>query len=315
MIKKYTLVVDFDTVLFRYSLALQKDYIEVQYKNNKKIKIFKNITEFKGRKKSEIEGWLGEQNTKRKKPFLLEDFTISPKSKLILDDRIAHKHLHAYIAELQVLPWVKNLKLVLGGENNFRYEVYPEYKANRGAKPIRFKAVKDWFVNEFKDITTIAEGCEADDYNSIMGWYAWNRDGEKSDICSGTIDKDCNQWPGWHWNYDKRTPEPYFITEFEAAHSLASQLLLGDSTDNIKGCGGVTQEMSEKYSIGVGGLGKSKANKILSNCESVEALFKAVEDCYMMYYQDEWKQALSIQYKLVKLMDKMCEIPEYNFKG
>ena len=48
-----------------------------------------------------------------------------------------------------------------------------------------------------------------------------------------TIDKDLDGCPGWHYNWAKENI--YYVTEVEANRFFYTQMLTGDSTDNIPG--------------------------------------------------------------------------------
>lgn len=315
--KKYDLVTDIDTILYRAAMGIQKNFITVEWKNNGRRKQFKNITEFRGSSKTSIGGWLGDINTERKEkgysPFLLKDFTIEKCSQIISNDKNAKNYLTERITEMMLLPWVNSLKLIVGGTNNFRYDIYTEYKANREKKPIRFKEIKEWFCKEFKDIVTVADGCEADDYLNMLSWDDWNKYGEDSLFCSGYIDKDCDQSPGNKWNYDKN--KLYFINEFEAHYNLCIQTLIGDKyVDNIPGIPSVNNCIQEIFPIALGGFGKVKANKVLSECKTIQELYDMVEFIYKCYYNDEYKEPLNLTYRLVKLLEKPNEIKDFPFK-
>ena len=77
------------------------------------------------------------------------------------------------------------------------------------------------------------------------------------------IDKDLNQFRGWHYNYRKK--EKYHVSEFEGLVSFYTQILTGDRIDNI---------------VGLKGIGPAKAAKILKDCKTEEELFKAVLEAY-----------------------------------
>jgi 5'-3' exonuclease len=78
----------------------------------------------------------------------------------------------------------KTYKAFLTGKNNFRYDIYPEYKANRKGKPrpIHLQACRDLLVTQWN--AEITDGYEADDALGIEQTKA-NLD---SVICS--IDKE-----------------------------------------------------------------------------------------------------------------------------
>jgi len=311
---KYNLYVDFDTVLYRQIKGLQRDYIEVKHEPSGRTKDFKNITEFKGRKKTEVGGWLGDLNKSRDSPFLLKEFEIIPKSEIIVGDSIAQKNVRNYIKELQELPWAKDIKLLIGGDNNFRYSVAKSYKSNRGPKPLRFLNIRKWFIDEFKDITTVCDGAEADDFLSIAGWYYWNKDKENSDFVACHIDKDCNTFPGKHWNYDKRG-DIYEVDEFTAHYNLAIQCIVGDGIDGIDSVPKANDCMTLRYPIGKGGIGPVKAKRILKGCKTIKELYKEVEEVYKCYYDKDYKEPLNLTYKLVHLLIEKDRIDDFPFSG
>lgn len=132
----------------------------------------------------------------------------------------------------------------ISGKSNFRYTVFPEYKANRiNAKRPKWEAeVKQHLVDHWN--ANVADGCEADD---MLGARQTN----DTIIC--TIDKDLDQIPGLHYNFVKK--EKYEISEEDAYRFFCYQLMVGDPSDGIKG---------------VPGIGKVKANKLLESYPSDE---------------------------------------------
>lgn len=146
----------------------------------------------------------------------------------------------------------------LTGKNNFRYNVFPEYKANRitSKRPKWEHTVKDhltkkWFANW-------SEGCEADD---MMGVRQMELD--NTIIC--TIDKDLWQIPGPHYNFVKK--EFSNVSEADGFRFFCYQLIVGDSTDGIKG---------------IPGMGPKKAEALLEKNPSEEWL-QLIEDRYSSY--------------------------------
>lgn len=150
------------------------------------------------------------------------------------------------------------MELWLSGKNNFRYNVFPEYKANRleAKRPKWEHEVKDYLVKEWN--ANWSEGCEADD---MIGVRALETDGFVA-----SIDKDLDQIPGWHYNFVKK--ERYFVTSEEATRHFYYQLLVGDTADGVKG---------------VYGVGPKKAKKLLDSCDSEEAMYWAVRELYGSY--------------------------------
>jgi DNA polymerase-1 len=151
-------------------------------------------------------------------------------------------------------------RLYLTGENNFRYRVYPEYKANRlkMEKPQFLQVVRQHLVDEWG--AQMSDGCEADDELGIDHTYN-NENGIESIIVS--IDKDLKMIPGW--NYNPRKDERTLISPTDAIRFFYYQLLVGDTADNIKGASGI---------------GPKRATAILSGLTTERDLLSAVQQYY-----------------------------------
>jgi len=121
---------------------------------------------------------------------------------------------------------------VLTGGNNFRYEIYPEYKANRVGKPkpSMLEDARAYLVTAWGAIVT--DGYEADDR---LGIEQCSEQFGSTVICS--IDKDLKQIPGYHYNWRKNERDT--ISPLDGLRSLYRSLLTGDTTDNISGVGGI----------------------------------------------------------------------------
>jgi 5'-3' exonuclease len=157
----------------------------------------------------------------------------------------------------------------ISGESNFRYKVYPEYKANRAksVKPKWLADLKIYIVDRYN--AEIADGCEADD---LMGIAQCN---STETTCIVSLDKDMLQVPGLHYSWeiqggtqDNRWVKPekfQEISELEGARHFYTQLLTGDTSDNIKGAAGI---------------GKVKAKALLEDKDSIESMFWTVYDAY-----------------------------------
>ena len=166
-------------------------------------------------------------------------------------------------------------KLFLSGSSNFRKEIYPEYKANRKQpKPKHLEACRRYLLEYWE--ASLVDGYEADD---ALGM---NQTGETV-ICS--IDKDLKMIPGMHYDFVKK--ELSVVTPDAAMRTFYTQLLTGDSGDNIKGCPGI---------------GKVKARLILDGCETDQQMFEA---CQTTYNDDE---ALLFNAKLIWIWRKANDI-------
>jgi len=153
-------------------------------------------------------------------------------------------------------------------ENNYRYQVDPQYKANRKQpRPVHYDAIKEFLFSEWK--ANLALGQEADDSLGIrqieenrnpigenLAWITLN-----SIICS--IDKDLLQIPGKHYNFVRK--EFTEISPIEGLRHFYKQLLIGDTSDNVRGV--------EK-------IGPVKAGKLLNGVSDPLDMFDIVRECY-----------------------------------
>jgi 5'-3' exonuclease len=110
----------------------------------------------------------------------------------------------------------------------FRYDIYPDYKANRKYKDLSpyNLLVKNYL--QTKGFTYI-DGYEADD--CVVSFK--NKYKDKYDCIIATTDKDVLKLEGNHFNYKKMSFET--TTPAEAIEHFWKSMVTGDSVDNIKG--------------------------------------------------------------------------------
>lgn len=137
----------------------------------------------------------------------------------------ANEMLHGIFAGVNT----QEYKIWVSGDSNFRYDLFPQYKANRKApKPVHLEDLKEYLVTDWG--ARVADGIEADDALAI--------DAEalpECVICS--IDKDMKQVPGFHYNFVKGSLE--WVTVQQGMVNFYRQMLIGDSSDNVKGVDGI----------------------------------------------------------------------------
>jgi DNA polymerase-1 len=150
----------------------------------------------------------------------------------------------------------------LTGPNNFRKQIYPEYKANRVApKPKHLRDLQDYSLEKLS-AEFAPESLEADDALAIYQT-------DDTIICS--LDKDLLQVAGKHFSWEINgkgwsRPDTFLEqTELEGLRLFYKQCLKGDTSDNVKG---------------IEGLGEKKATKLLADCSSNIEMFNQVRDLY-----------------------------------
>lgn len=136
-------------------------------------------------------------------------------------------------------------KIFLTGRDNFRKDVatIKEYKANRkkARYPIHLQALKDYLIEHHP--TVVSKGEEADDLLGI----ALTDDPDNGIVVSN--DKDLLMIPGRHYNFTNDTK--IIIDEDMGRYKFWSQMLTGDSTDNIMGCPQIGPKKTEKALSGI----------------------------------------------------------------
>jgi len=155
------------------------------------------------------------------------------------------------ITKLMEAPVTTHL-IAFTDKHNYRKDIAAYYKLNRKEvrKPMLLNWAKEYMNQEYN--VEIWKGLEADDVLGILG-------SQNKDNIIWSADKDLLTIPANHWI----DGEVVTITEEEADYQFYYQTLVGDTTDNYKGCPSV---------------GAVKAKKILEgNCtwEAVVNAFKA----------------------------------------
>ena len=176
-----------------------------------------------------------------------------------VEEKIALSRLEQSMTELCMDLDCEDYKGFLTGKGNFRESiaVTVPYKGQRvSEKPVHLQALRDHLINSWG--FEVVNGIEADDAVGIAA-YAVPED----ESIMVHIDKDLNQFRGWHYNYRKK--EKYYVSEFEGLTAFYTQILTGDRIDNI---------------IGLKGIGPVKAKRILAECTNENELYEAVLKAY-----------------------------------
>jgi len=119
----------------------------------------------------------------------------------------------------------KTIVVLSDPETNFRYDLYPEYKANRKSreKSKEFFILRKWALKTY----TWAKNCEADD---VVAYYV------RKGAIGISIDKDLLKGVAGLWYNSHHAHRTWHkTTKKEAKKFVLLQTLAGDSVDNIKG--------------------------------------------------------------------------------
>jgi len=178
--------------------------------------------------------------------------------------------------------------IFIGGKNNFRYKIFPEYKANRkdAIKSPLLPFIKEYMIEELKAIES--HGGEADDY--II---------DAVSECSGncvvsSVDKDVLYYSPNIPLYDYRSYNDVLgefksISKKESRLAIATQIVTGDSTDGVPGAKGVGKAWCEK-----------NMHIDMTDYQFIKAIFLA----YLKANKNdsiESKRQIKLYYKVLKL--------------
>lgn len=156
-------------------------------------------------------------------------------------------------------PSPSDYQTYLTGSTNFRFDIakIAPYKGNRAAteKPKYLSLTRKHLTDKYSAIMSVNE--EADD---LISKAAASLD---YNCVVASIDKDMLQLPCWHFNFGRNQWTK--VTPIEGTLFFYTQILTGDTADNIKG---------------LHGIGPKKAEKILAGCDTEESMWKAVVKAY-----------------------------------
>ena len=170
------------------------------------------------------------------------------------DEQEAQSRLDDYMSTVLNQLDADIMTVALSSFNNFRKELFPEYKLNRQfkRKPLAMSSLRNYYSENYT--TVCYDNLEADD---VLGILATEKSDNTRIIVS--IDKDLRQIPGL-LSSDRQNIETIKPKDADRWHMY--QTLVGDTVDNYKGCPGI---------------GDKKANKILEENNSWKSIIEVFE--------------------------------------
>ena len=132
---------------------------------------------------------------------------------------------------------------IFSDRRNFRYDLFPEYKANRKDKrsPLGINEIREWMMETFNGDKW--DNLEADDVIGILAT------GDRENTIAVSGDKDFGTLPCTGYNFLK--DETKDTTDEEADRFHLVQAMAGDSTDGYSGVPGVglitAQKLLDKH--------------------------------------------------------------------
>lgn len=306
------LYLDLDQSCYVSAAGAEKKSIIATHKKSGRQKEFAKITDFWGRQKNVVGGWLKDQNTNMEadaiskgrvfKPFTRDDFEITPKQVAEPVENCLHTlkmKINALISHLDNMAAVG----VLGGDNNFRLSLpTPEiYKGNRedNLRPLLLKDARDYVQKKYGAI--VVDGIEADDYLSFMqqeGHDHYEKYGKFNKIIA-SFDKDQVQVPGLLFNSQRekdpktkksnwKYPIPWLIDNSMGEIWMQEgevkgwgkkffgyQMLCGDPTDHVL----PYQPFGIRF-------GAASCFKIIAPCTTEKEMWQVIIDQYKKWFPD-----------------------------
>tara|TARA_Y100000310_G_scaffold74348_1_gene70469 strand:+ start:8724 stop:9989 length:1266 start_codon:yes stop_codon:yes gene_type:complete len=280
----------------------------------KKINVkFKNKTDFWGRTKKKVTGWLGDLNEKRiaedKEPFEREDFEITFEKKAG-EVAYAISHLKKSVQQIKDYLGIQKAICLIGEGNNHRHDVLlptnpnkPDepltgrYKGQRPSnKPVLLEEVRKYAVNYLNAIDVTGNNVEVDDvFNFYMHKSHVNYKRTGKHLYVGVAqDKDALSFNGLIFNYYKdgkdkkwKHPYPYLVdglgeldlkdgeVKGKGVKWLCTQCLMGDQADNF-------------YPTRHAGIafGNVDAYKYLHDCDTPKEVIQKTYDKYLEWFPE-----------------------------
>jgi len=129
---------------------------------------------------------------------------------------------------------IGKVRVVISDKRNFRYDIYPEYKAKRAEKSEILSKLKKWAMKKYQ----VEPNTEADD---VVAYYV------RKGGLGFTTDKDLFAGVAGIWFNSHYKHRSWIKTsEKDAEHFFKMQVLAGDSVDEIPALSGVGLPTAKK---------------------------------------------------------------------
>jgi len=190
----------------------------------------------------------------------------------------AHDDIVNILAEyIENIGHVKNVKIVLSSQQNFRKELNPDYKKRRAPKPAMLLEAMEEYVRKYD--AYMLPGLEADD---VCVWQQ-----KRFGYTIIAYDKDILlQAPGFVYNWKKQ--QLIDNRDVDIEQNILKQMIMGDSVDDIPGAPG---------------YGEVKVNKMFQE-------YVYIDDAEELF-EDEDAALLSLQMVSLHQMSKEGDIFPY----
>lgn len=228
-----------------------------------------------------------------------------------------HRQVDLIIDRCKEVTECDNYQVILSGKSNFRTYLAKQapYKGNRidSEKPYHHSTVRTYLEDKYAGVLVVVEGHEADDFMALHRFEGI------TNVCICSRDKDLDTVPGfrYRWACGEKQPEvlPYFVSEWDANRFFFEQMLMGDNTDNIMGCGRKEEVMwGGKPQMRRKGVGPKAAANLIAEANSVEEMHDTVSEQYYKRFPDEdWAEIMLENARLLYMGQTMSSLFEWSW--
>lgn len=293
---KKTLYIDFDTIVYSSAAQQQANEILTFDTTNQKEQRFSGKTEFNK--------FCADNNRDE------NEFLIQPSPVLVGRKEYAFKSVNDKFANILKASYCDDYFVCIQGSGNFRNDIqseYVDYKGQRGEKPILFQETFDFVKRKFGSRCIVTEGIETDDFICSKAWESYliarkNKDKASAPFVIAYCDKDIvANAPGYFLNYSKLDEGVFWVDSRQQVYNFLTQVLTGDSADNIPGLLELSPEMKKLYGVKTRGVGKKTAEAILGVGLDEKTMAGRVVEAYRSTWPYDWRDRLNDNCKFLYL--------------
>ena len=172
-----------------------------------------------------------------------------------------------------------------GSKGNFRKLLAKKYKANRKKQelPPLLHPMHNYVKQQYDSI--FGYGVETDDMVARY-WFKLSEQFGRNEVMIVSIDKDYKQFPCLIYNYHWKHKEILDISEEQALFNFYSQMIEGDTADNVNYFKGKGKRFAEKYFV---------------DCETKYQYTRKLYELFRQNYKSKAREKYIECYNLLKL--------------
>ena len=172
-----------------------------------------------------------------------------------------------------------------GSKGNFRKLLAKKYKANRKKQelPPLLHPMHNYVKQQYDSI--FGYGVETDDMVARY-WFKLSEEFGRNEVMIVSIDKDYKQFPCLIYNYHWKHKEILDISEEQASFNFYSQMIEGDTADNVNYFKGKGKRFAEKYFV---------------DCETKYQYTRKLYELFKQNYKSKAREKYIECYNLLKL--------------